>query len=97
MRKNGTGRTRANRRGDRENLSKTERTGADGSPIIGLWTTLSGFRIPASQPLRSLRSLRLRKHGAQFVGDVVQYKDAYRLCYIRGPEGLLIGLAQELS
>ena len=39
---------------------------------------------------------RLRKRGAQLVGDVVQYKDAYRLCYIRGPEGLLIGLAQEL-
>ena len=40
---------------------------------------------------------RLRKRGAQLVGDVVQYKNAYRLCYIRGPEGLLIGLAQELS
>jgi catechol 2,3-dioxygenase-like lactoylglutathione lyase family enzyme len=40
---------------------------------------------------------RLRKHGAQLVGEVVQYKDVYRLCYIRGPEGLLIGLAQELS
>jgi catechol 2,3-dioxygenase-like lactoylglutathione lyase family enzyme len=40
---------------------------------------------------------RLRKHGAQLVGEVVRYKDAYRLCYIRGPEGLLIGLAQELS
>jgi len=39
---------------------------------------------------------RLRKLGAQLVGDVVQYKDAYRLCYIRGPEGILIGLAQEL-
>jgi catechol 2,3-dioxygenase-like lactoylglutathione lyase family enzyme len=39
---------------------------------------------------------RLRKHGAQLVGDVVQYEDMYRLCYIRGPEGLLIGLAQEL-
>src|SRR5579871_219449 len=38
---------------------------------------------------------RLRKHGAQLVGEVVQYEDAYRLCYIRGPEGLLIGLAQE--
>ncbi len=38
---------------------------------------------------------RLRKHGAQLVGDVVQYEDSYRLCYIRGPEGLLIGLAQE--
>jgi catechol 2,3-dioxygenase-like lactoylglutathione lyase family enzyme len=40
---------------------------------------------------------RLRKRGAQLVGEVVRYKDAYRLCYIRGPEGLLIGLAQELS
>ena len=41
---------------------------------------------------------RLRKHGAELVSsEVVQYKDAYRLCYIRGPEGLLIGLAQELS
>jgi catechol 2,3-dioxygenase-like lactoylglutathione lyase family enzyme len=40
---------------------------------------------------------RLRARGAQLVGDVVQYKDMYRLCYIRGPEGLLIGLAQELS
>ncbi|MGO4703522.1 VOC family protein [Dyella sp. 2RAB6] len=39
---------------------------------------------------------RLRKHGAQLVDEVVQYQDAYRLCYIRGPEGLLIGLAQEL-
>jgi len=35
--------------------------------------------------------------GAQLVGEVVRYKDAYRLCYIRGPEGLLLGLAQELS
>ena len=40
---------------------------------------------------------RLRKRGAQLVGEVVQYKDRYRLCYIRGPEELLIGLAQELS
>src|SRR3954451_17526730 len=40
---------------------------------------------------------RLRKRGAQLVGEVVQYKEAYRLCYIRGPEGFLIGLAQELN
>ena len=39
---------------------------------------------------------RLGKCGAQLVGELVQYKNAYRLCYIRGPEGLLIGLAQEL-
>jgi catechol 2,3-dioxygenase-like lactoylglutathione lyase family enzyme len=40
---------------------------------------------------------RLREHGAQLVDEVVQYEDMYRLCYIRGPEGLLIGLAQELG
>src|SRR5574342_1133256 len=39
---------------------------------------------------------RLDKRGAELVGEVVQYEDTYRLCYIRGPEGLLIGLAQEL-
>jgi catechol 2,3-dioxygenase-like lactoylglutathione lyase family enzyme len=41
---------------------------------------------------------RLRKHGAVLVSsEVVQYEDVYRLCYIRGPEGLLIGLAEELG
>ena len=40
---------------------------------------------------------RLRKHGAQLVGEVVQYDDLYKLCYIRGPEGILIGLAEELG
>lgn len=40
---------------------------------------------------------RLRKRGAELVGEVVQYEDTYRLCYIRGPEGILIGLAQELD
>lgn len=40
---------------------------------------------------------RLRRHGAQLVGEVVQYRNSYRLCYIRGPEGLLIGLAEELK
>jgi len=41
--------------------------------------------------------VRLRRRGAQLVGEVVQYQDLYRLCYIRGPEGLLIGLAEELG
>ncbi|MBN8826920.1 MAG: VOC family protein [Spirosoma sp.] len=40
---------------------------------------------------------RLSKHGAQLVGDVVQYEESYRLCYVRGPEGILIGLAEELN
>ena len=40
---------------------------------------------------------RLYKHGAKLVGEVVRYEDSYRLCYIRGHEGLLIGLAEPLS
>lgn len=39
---------------------------------------------------------RLRRRGAQLVGEVVQYQAVYRLCYIRGPEGLLLGLAQQI-
>lgn len=39
---------------------------------------------------------RLDRHGARLVGEIVQYQDVYRLCYIRGPEGLLIGLAEDL-
>ena len=40
---------------------------------------------------------RLQKHGATVVGEVVQYENSYRLCYLRGPEGLLIGLAEPLA
>jgi predicted enzyme related to lactoylglutathione lyase len=40
---------------------------------------------------------RLQKMGAQLVGEVVKYEELYRLCYIRGPEGLLIGLAEQLT
>lgn len=39
---------------------------------------------------------RLRKLGAELVGEIVEYADVYRLCYIRGPEGILVGLAEEL-
>lgn len=40
---------------------------------------------------------RLQKLGAELVGEIVQYQDTYRLCYIRGPEQILIGLAEELN
>ena len=39
---------------------------------------------------------RLQKYGAELVGEIVQYEDSYRLCYIRGPEQILMGLAEEL-
>jgi predicted enzyme related to lactoylglutathione lyase len=40
---------------------------------------------------------RLRAHGAELVGEVVQYEDTYRLGYVRGPEGIMVGLAQQLG
>lgn len=40
---------------------------------------------------------RLRRHGAELVGEIAQYEDAYRLCFIRGPEGIILGLAEELG
>jgi catechol 2,3-dioxygenase-like lactoylglutathione lyase family enzyme len=40
---------------------------------------------------------RLRNHGAELVGEIAQYEDLYRLCFLRGPEGIIIGLAQQLS
>ena len=40
---------------------------------------------------------RLRSHGAELVGEIAQYRDIYRLCFVRGPEGFIIGLAEQLS
>jgi catechol 2,3-dioxygenase-like lactoylglutathione lyase family enzyme len=40
---------------------------------------------------------RLRSHGAELVGEVAQYEDVYRLCYVRGPEGIIVGLAEQLN
>ena len=40
---------------------------------------------------------RLRTHGAELVGEVAQYEESYRLCFVRGPEGIIVGLAEELS
>ena len=40
---------------------------------------------------------RLRPHGAELVGELTQYEDQYRLCYVRGPEGILIGLAEQIG
>ena len=40
---------------------------------------------------------RLRSHGAELLGEIAQYEDNYRLCFMRGPEGIIIGLAEQLS
>lgn len=71
-------------------------------------TTVSDHRTAPVNALGYLRAMftvedidemvsRLSKHGAQLVGEVVQYENSYRLCYIRGAEGILIGLAEQLG
>ncbi len=40
---------------------------------------------------------RLRRHGAELLGEIAQYEDSYRLCFVRGPEGLIVGLAEQLG
>jgi predicted enzyme related to lactoylglutathione lyase len=40
---------------------------------------------------------RLKKHGAELIGEVTQYEDMYRLCYLRGPEGIIVALAEQIG
>jgi catechol 2,3-dioxygenase-like lactoylglutathione lyase family enzyme len=73
----------------------TPRTIADHrtDPVNSLGYLRIMFRVDNLDELLS----RLAKHGAELVGEVVQYENIYRLCYIRGTEGLLIGLAEQLG
>lgn len=63
------------------------------APVNSLGYLRIMFRVEKLDELLS----RLAKHGTELVGEVVQYEDMYRLCYIRGTEGLLIGLAEQLG
>ena len=69
------------------------RVGPDDAPVNAL-----GYRriMFAVDDIESALG-RLRRHGAELVGEVVQYEDQYRLCYVRGPEGIMIALAQRLA
>ena len=82
---------------EENHFTQQEQDAFPGTPTIK-----RGFLYPSTQPGLGVdideTLARLRKHGAELVSsEVVQYEDAYRLCYIRGPEGLLIGLAEELG
>lgn len=63
------------------------------APVNALGYLRIMFRVDNLDELLS----RLEKHGAQLVGEVVQFEDVYRLCYIRGSEGILVGLAEQLN
>lgn len=63
------------------------------APVNSLGYLRVMFRVDNIDELVS----RLTKQGAELVGEIVQYEDVYRLCYIRGTEGILVGLAQQLN
>ena len=56
-----------------------------------------GMPFPSSVPVLTDGVARLRAHGAELVGEVVQYENTYRLCYVRGPEGIIVALAEQLN
>jgi catechol 2,3-dioxygenase-like lactoylglutathione lyase family enzyme len=73
------------------------RTGPAGAPLNAPVNTLGMRRVMfAVDDLDELVARLLARGGAELVGEVVQYADAYRLAYVRGPEGILVGLSQEL-
>jgi catechol 2,3-dioxygenase-like lactoylglutathione lyase family enzyme len=65
-------------------------TGPEQVPVNALGLRRIMFAVDAIDEVVA----RLRAHGAELVGEMVQYDDTYRLCYIRGPEGIIIGLAE---
>jgi catechol 2,3-dioxygenase-like lactoylglutathione lyase family enzyme len=78
---------------DKFHTPEVIRTGPENAPVNAL-----GFRriMFAVDDIDGLVA-RLRAHGAEPVGDVVQYEDTVRLCYVRGPEGIIVGLAEQLG
>jgi hypothetical protein len=63
--------------------------GGDGQKQVLELSTLPG--------VENVALARLQAHGAELVGELVQYEDKYRLCYVRGPEGIIVALAEQLS
>ena len=67
------------------------RTGPENVPVNALGIRRIMFAVDDIDDVVA----RLRAHGAELVGEVVQYEDTYRLCYVRGPEGIMVGLAEQ--
>src|SRR5947207_15066841 len=77
---------------DKFHTPEAIRTGPENAPVNALGIRRIMFAVDDIEDVVA----RLRARGAQLVGEVVQYEDKYRLCYIRGPEGSIVGLAEEL-
>src|SRR5947209_956387 len=69
------------------------RTGSENAPVNGLGIRRIMFAVEDIDAVVA----RLLAHGAELVGEMVQYEDTYRLAYIRGPEGIIIGLAEQIG
>ena len=72
---------------------KAVRAGPENAPVNTLGMGRIMFAVDDIDDVLA----RLRTHGAELVGEVAQYEDSYRLCYVRGPEGIIVALAQQLS
>jgi catechol 2,3-dioxygenase-like lactoylglutathione lyase family enzyme len=78
---------------DKFHTPQAIRTGPENVPVNALGIRRIMFAVDGIDDVVA----RLRAHGAELVGDVVQYEDTYRLCYVRGPEGIIVGLAEQLG
>jgi catechol 2,3-dioxygenase-like lactoylglutathione lyase family enzyme len=78
---------------DKFHTPQAIRTGPENVPVNALGIRRIMFAVDGIDDVIA----RLRAHGAELVGEVVQYEDTYRLCYVRGPEGIIVGLAEQLG
>ena len=78
---------------DKFHTPEAMRTGPENAPVNALGIRRIMFAVDDIDDVVA----RLLTHGAELVGEVVQYEGTYRLAYVRGPEGIIVGLAEELS
>ena len=78
---------------DKFHTPEAIRTGPENAPVNTLGIRRIMFAVDDIEDVVA----RLRDHGAELVGEVVQYEDMYRVCYIRGPEGIIVALAEQLG
>ncbi|MEA2525319.1 MAG: hypothetical protein QOF73_2546 [Thermomicrobiales bacterium] len=78
---------------DKFHTPEAIRTGPENVPVNALGIRRIMFAVDDVDDVVA----RLCAHGAELVGEVVQYEDTYRLCYVRGPEGIIVGLAEQLG
>ena len=78
---------------DKFHTPEAIRTGSENVPVNALGIRRIMFAVDDIDDVVA----RLRARGAELVGEVVQYEDTVRLCYVRGPEGIIVGLAEQLG